>query len=58
MLYPISTIILQGNQAQQWLQQHQQGLSITTEIIQNAIATVNLEEKDLEDKLCEQVLIA
>lgn len=53
-LTPAYKILQQGNRAQQWLQQYQQGLSIT-EIIQNAIATVNLEEKDLEDKVCEPV---
>jgi predicted glutamate--cysteine ligase len=56
-LTPAYKILSQGNQAQQWLQQYQQGLSIT-EIIQHAIATVNSEEKDLENKVCEQVLIA
>ncbi|WP_066118110.1 glutamate--cysteine ligase [Geminocystis sp. NIES-3709] len=56
-LTPAYKILEQGNQAQQWLQQHQQGLSIT-EIIQNAIVSVYQEEKDLEDKLCEQILMA
>ncbi|MBL1209024.1 glutamate--cysteine ligase [Geminocystis sp. GBBB08] len=56
-LTPAYKILQQGNQAQSWLQQHQQGLSIT-EIIQNAIESVYQEEKDLENKLCEPILIA
>lgn len=56
-LTPAYKILEHGNQAQQWLQQYSQGLSIA-EIIQNSIESVNQEEKDLEDKLCEQVLIA
>ena len=56
-LTPAYKILEQGNQAQQWLQQYKQGLSIT-EIIRHAIATVKQEETDLEDKLCEEVLVA
>ncbi len=56
-LTPAYKILENGNQAQQWLQQYQQGLSIP-EIIQQSIQSAWQEEKDLEDKLCEQVLIA
>lgn len=56
-LTPAYKILEQGNQAQQWLQQYQQGLSIS-EIIQASIKSAWQEEKDLEDKLCEQVLVA
>lgn len=56
-LTPAYKILEQGNQAQQWLGQYQQGLSIS-EIIQASIKSAWQEEKDLEDKLCEQVLVA
>lgn len=56
-LTPAYKILEYGNQAQQWLQQYHQGLSITN-IIQSSIESVEQEEKDLEDKLCEQVLTA
>ena len=56
-LTPAYKILEHGNQAQQWLTQHQQGLSIS-EIMYNAIISANQEENDLEDKLCEQILIA
>ena len=56
-LTPAYGILEQGNQAQQWLRQYAEGMSIS-DIIQNAIASVAQEEKDLEDKLCEPVLVA
>lgn len=56
-LTPAYKILENGNQAQQWLQQYEQGLSIT-EILQQSIKSTLQEEKDLEDKLCEQILIA
>ncbi|MGI0480714.1 glutamate--cysteine ligase [Geminocystis sp. CENA526] len=56
-LTPAYKILEEGNQAQKWLQQYEQGLSIE-EIIQSSIESVKQEEKDLEDKLCEQILIA
>lgn len=56
-LTPAYGILEQGNQAQQWLKQHQQGLSVG-EIITESIKSTWVEEKDLEDKLCEQILVA
>jgi predicted glutamate--cysteine ligase len=56
-LTPIYKLIREGNQAQQWLKQYQQGMSIK-EIIQGAIKTTWLEEQDLEDKLCQSVIAA
>lgn len=56
-LTPAYQILRQGNQAQKWLQQYQDGFSIA-EIIQSAIALVDEEEKDLEDKLCQEILVA
>ena len=56
-LTPISKMIREGNQAQQWLQQYERGVPIR-QIITQAIKTAWLEEQDLEDKLCQQVLAA
>lgn len=36
---------------------YEQGISIST-IIEDAIASVYQEEKELEDKLCEPILVA
>lgn len=51
-LSPLKQILRQGNQAQQWLQQAEQGLSLPT-IIQQAIHTTEEQEKVLEDSLCQ-----
>lgn len=56
-LTPAYKILEHGNQAQQWLKEYKEGLSIK-EIMENAITKVYQEEKDLEDKLCESILIA
>ena len=56
-LTPAYRILEQGNCAQQWLTMYQQGLSIA-EIIKTSIESAWQEEKELEDKLCEQILIA
>lgn len=56
-LSPAYNILQHGNQAQQWLQQYQQGLSIK-EIIKQAIHAVYKEEKELEDKLCQTIVTA
>ncbi|MGY6529114.1 MAG: glutamate--cysteine ligase [Cyanobacterium sp.] len=56
-LSPTHKILEQGNQAQQWLSQYRQGMSIP-EIITQAIKSTHQEEVELEDKLCEQILVA
>lgn len=56
-LTPIYRLLEEGNQAQQWLNQYRQGLTIE-QIIQNAIASTYQQEKELEDKLCEPILFA
>ncbi len=56
-LTPAYRLIREGNQAQQWLKQYHDGMTIK-EIMEDAIASVYEEEKELEDKLCESVLIA
>jgi len=56
-LSPTYKMLEQGNQAQQWLHQYDQGMSIA-EIITQAIKSTHQEEIELEDKLCEQVLVA
>ncbi len=56
-LTPAYSILENGNQAQQWLQQYKEGLSIE-QIMQNSIASVYQEEKKLEDILCQPILVA
>ncbi len=51
-LSPLKQILRQGNLAQQWLEQAEQGLSLPT-IIQQAIQTTEEQEKTLEDSLCQ-----
>ena len=56
-LSPLKQILRQGNLAQQWLRQTEQGLSLPT-VIQRAIQTLDQEEMALEDSLCESVAAA
>lgn len=51
-LTPIQKLIRQGNQAQQWLHKYNEGNSIRS-IIQEAIQTTDLEEQDLDSKICQ-----
>jgi len=56
-LSPTYKILEQGNQAQQWLGEYNKGKSIQ-EIISQSIQSTYQEEVDLEEKLCEQILVA
>ena len=56
-ILPVKKILREGNSAQKWLRLHQQGLDIRS-IITGAIQTVEHQEKELEDKLCESLLVA
>ena len=56
-LLPIKKILRSGNTAQQWLKMFEQGQDIPT-IIQQAIQTTTQQEKDLESKLCQPILVA
>lgn len=56
-LTPIKRIIRQGSQAQNWLHQYEIGMSVR-QIIQEAIKKSYLEEQDLEDKLCQDIIAA
>lgn len=56
-LSPLQKILRNGNTAQQWLAQQQQGKSIPT-IIQEAIAFMAQQEKNLESSLCQPILVA
>ena len=56
-LLPIKKILRSGNTAQQWLKMHEQGQDIPS-IIQQAIQTTTQQEKDLESKLCQPILVA
>lgn len=56
-LSPVKKIISQGNQAQKWLQEYETGLSIR-EIMIKAIEETLVQEQELEDKICDQVLVA
>ncbi|MGK7892094.1 MAG: glutamate--cysteine ligase [Xenococcus sp. (in: cyanobacteria)] len=56
-LLPIKKILRSGNTAQQWLTMYEQGQDIPS-IIQQAIQTTSQQEKDLESKLCQPILVA
>ncbi|MBE9221297.1 glutamate--cysteine ligase [Cyanobacterium stanieri LEGE 03274] len=56
-LSPVRGILQEGNQAQKWLNQYHQGMNIG-EIMKQAIKVTHQEEIELEDKLCEQILVA
>jgi predicted glutamate--cysteine ligase len=56
-LSPLQKILQSGNMAQQWLQEYQRGLPIPL-IIEKAIAETEQQEKDLESKLCQTILVA
>lgn len=56
-LSPALKILRQGNTAQQWLQLHEQGMSVA-EIIQQDIQKIAKQERDLEYAVCQSALIA
>jgi predicted glutamate--cysteine ligase len=56
-LSPIQNILRSGNIAQQWLQEYRRGIDIPT-IIEQAITEMVQQEKDLESKLCQPILVA
>jgi predicted glutamate--cysteine ligase len=56
-LSPVKKILQEGNTAQQWLKLHQQGLS-SRQVIQQAIAEMEKQEEEFEDKLCQPSLVA
>lgn len=51
-LSPLKKILREGNTAQKWLKQYQQGESIS-QILAKGIKGMALQEKQLEDKLCQ-----
>jgi predicted glutamate--cysteine ligase len=55
-LSPVQKILREGNTAQQWLGLHHQGLTVQ-QILTGAIATLEQEERELEDKLCQPVVL-
>lgn len=56
-LSPLYKILRSGNTAQQWLKLYEQGIDLT-KIIAQAIEQIEQEEMDLEDKLCQSMLVA
>lgn len=54
-LSPVQKILREGNTAQQWLQQYEQGLT-TTSIISQAIQNMAKQEIKLEDNLCQPLV--
>lgn len=56
-LSPLKKILREGNQAQQWLAQYEQGKDIPT-ILRQAIVSLEGQEAELEDKLCQFPLAA
>lgn len=55
-LSPVQKILREGNTAQKWLRQYEQGLS-PQEIIRQSIELTRLEEAELEDKLCQVIAV-
>jgi predicted glutamate--cysteine ligase len=56
-LSPLQKILREGNTAQQWLKQYDQGMDVKS-IIKQAIITLEKEERELEHKLCQHILVA
>jgi predicted glutamate--cysteine ligase len=55
-LSPLTKILQKGNEAQQWLQLHNVGIS-SRSVITQAINTTREREIELEDKLCPQLTV-
>jgi len=51
-LSPLKKILREGNTAQQWLRQREAGAD-ARQILREAIAQTNRQERDLEDKICQ-----
>jgi predicted glutamate--cysteine ligase len=56
-LSPLQKILREGNTAQQWLKQFDQGMDVKS-IIKQAIITLEKQERELEHKLCQHILVA
>ena len=56
-LSPLKKILRSGNMAQQWLQLHESGMNIRNVLAQE-IKQIEQQEIDLEDKLCQSMLVA
>jgi predicted glutamate--cysteine ligase len=56
-LSPVQKILREGNTAQRWLRQYESGTDVKS-IIQQAIRTLEQQELELEDKLCQHILVA
>jgi predicted glutamate--cysteine ligase len=56
-LSPLQKILREGNTAQQWLKQYDQGMDVKS-IIKQAIITLEKQERELEHKLCQHILVA
>ncbi|MCE2673071.1 MAG: putative glutamate--cysteine ligase, partial [Microcystis sp. 53598_E5] len=56
-LSPLQKILREGNTAQQWLKQYDQGMDVKS-IIKQAIVTLEEQERELEHKLCQHILVA
>lgn len=55
-LSPIQKILREGNTAQKWLREYEKGAT-PTEIISQGIETMKVEETELEDKLCQMLVV-
>ena len=53
-LAPVRRILRDGNTAQKWLRQVEAGASVG-ETLMEAIATARIQERELEDKLCQEL---
>ena len=54
-LSPVKKILREGNSAEQWLKLHAQGLDSRSIIVQG-IQSIAEQERELEDKLCQQLV--
>ncbi len=55
-LSPIQKILREGNTAQKWLREYEKGAT-PTEIITQGIEAMKVEETELEDKLCQTLVV-
>ncbi|MFB2921545.1 MULTISPECIES: glutamate--cysteine ligase [Aerosakkonema] len=56
-LSPLTKILREGNTATQWIKLHREGLDVRR-VISGAIQAMLFQEGELEDKLCQEILVA
>ncbi|MBD2185485.1 glutamate--cysteine ligase [Aerosakkonema funiforme] len=56
-LSPLTKILREGNTATQWIELHREGMDVRR-VISGAIQAMLFQEGELEDKLCQEILVA